>query len=420
MKIVKKNICVYLLLLYCSYRALIKCILFDLQPLVLILVCVFGILRFIKCRIYKEIDETFILLLGSFWIYIVLNGMFLFNADTFIKGLTQYILFMMPMFACWNLIDINSFDSYARFIIVVNIPNMLGGIYEGITGKYILSTSHVQYNLDGKIRTAAFTGDMIALPMILGMCVILCMYLRSKSKGKKYVILGLLDLISILLTQSRGPLVATIIGMVFFFILTSNNTSSSLFKSKKVLLRVISMCFVLMLLYFVIIKTSLLDSTPLAHFAWRMRTIFTWTNSENDHSNATRILIWMKWIDEFKARPLFGAGIGITGSDSLVTKGPTESAVLKRLVELGIVGTVLSFGMLSRIIVCSIKKIRDCTTSRTANRNVYISVFSCVILIFIEGMVLQVDEYFIATTYMWSFLSVVLSKSNRRSSKVYG
>ena len=405
-----KEIGIELLLFYCSYRALISFLLFDFQPIVLVVTSLFAIYNILFKRTLTSLNRTIVIFLLLNWVYIIVNGLLFFKKETFIKGITQYILFLLIIFISCNGLQITIIKRLLKYLVFINIPNALGSIFETITKRYILPNSHYQFNDDGMIRTAAFNGDMIALPIILGICVMICIYYFSRNKKLLYLSLSFLFFIAAVASQSRGPLVAIMVSLVITFIMYNNSKNKGSL-SPTVIGRILSICLLFLLFYILVVETNIFSNTPLAHFAQRIRTIFVWDNSNGDHSNASRILIWGFWIKQFTLHPLLGQGIGVTGSDLDVTKGATESAVLKRLVELGAIGTVINITMLVLIIVHSINTIKRADEK---NKMLYCTIFSFLIMMCIEGLVLQIDEYYTATTVVWLFTPILFSRNKEQ------
>lgn len=401
MTISKKMIGIYLFLFYCSYRALISELLFDINPIVIIILFLAGGFNSIIKKGYKSFDSRFLILLIIFWCYVFLNGLFFYNLNTLIKGITQYILFVMPLFLI-RLDKKKSIVGLFKYYVFLNIPNAVGSIIEYITGKYLLSTSHIQYVNEGVLRTAAFTGSMIELPLLLGISLIFCLYLYNECDKKKvYLVLGILNCIGMILTQSRGPIVAVLVSILTYYIL-----NGSVKKYDKKIIRRIGIVIILFLIaYIFIFELGVLNDTGLQPFVERAKTVLVWTNNEYDHSNATRMNIWRYWIEQIKFHPVFGIGIGVTGSDRTVTMGVTESAILKRLVELGIVGTVLSFSLYFRFFKLANKKI----FSNHFSKKEVLVVYSIFVMLVVEGLVLQIDEYFQATSVFWILAPLVLA-----------
>lgn len=214
----------------------------------------------------------------------------------------------------------------------------MGSIYESIVGKYILPNSHFQFLDDGNIRTAAFNGDMIALPVFLGISA--CYEFAHYLKDKKHIRLLMVAvfMIGLFVTHSRGPLVGTCLGLAIIYLLDSKRRARHKGINKKIIVRIFAIAALGALAFFVIVYSPILDNTPLAYFAARVRTIFVWDNSNGDHSNATRVYLWRYFWNMFLHNFMFGIGIGSTGTDLAVTIGSTESGLIKRLVELGFGG----------------------------------------------------------------------------------
>lgn len=404
---------VYLLVLVCSYWGLIHYLTMDITPIVVVLLALTSAISFLKFTPFKKYTKEVIWAVILNWSLVIVMGLSInFNYDTFEKGITQYILFPLVFISFCSIVQKVKFDKLFRFIIFINIPNLLGSFLEHSTGNYLLPTSHMQYIDGGVIRTAAFVGDMISLPLILGYCTIISVYLAISKRKIVYLVVAILYAASTFVSQSRGPFMATIIGVIIMFILMSNKKSTNAMFGKKTIFAIVIVALLLWLAYYIIVESTILDHTFLEDFAERIRTIFVWDNSNGDASNATRVEIWLNMYYLFLQNMWTGIGIGTTGSDRLVTIGATESAVFKRLVEIGIIGTASSVAMYIIMIRRALINIKNATSIK--DKEEFIVLFSIVFVVFIEGFVLQIDEYFPATAFMWIAMSRLCVKPQKR------
>ena len=402
---------IYFLLFICCYWGLIRDLTIDITPIVVVCLCLLTFLQFIKRVPFKIYPSSVMFFLMINWLCILLLGsIHNYNYDTFEKGITQYILFPLVFIVAAKRASCINYQNLFRFISFINIPNLLGSFYEHISGNYILSTSHIQYLQDGAIRTAAFVGDMISLPLILGFCTLIVLYKCITTKNPIYLFLSILYAAGTFISQSRGPFMAMVIGAIVMLILLSNKNSTKSILGRNSVIAIIFITLLLWYAYYLIVQTTILDNTVFAGFADRIRTIFIWDNSNGDASNATRVEIWINMFDMFLSNPWLGIGIGTTGSDRLVTIGATESALIKRLVELGLVGMTINLAMYFVMLRTALVNIRN--THDIKDKEIKIVLFSIVVVILIEGIVLQIDEYFPATTFMWIAMAYLCSRSN--------
>ena len=401
---------IYFILIICCYWGLIRDITMDITPIVLVFMCILTLFQFIKKIPFKTYPPSVMFFLMVNWFTILLLGT-IHNYDTFEKGITQYILFPLVFIVAAKRVSYINFQKLFRFIVIINIPNLLGSFYEHISGNYILTTSHIQYLQDGAIRTAAFVGDMISLPLILGFCTLVVLYMSITTKKPIYLFLSIIYAAGTFISQSRGPFMAMVIGAIVMLVLLSNKNSTKSIIGKNSIVALMFITLLLWAAYYLIVQTTFFDNTFFADFAERIRTIFIWDNSNGDASNATRVEIWLNMFDLFMTNPWVGIGIGTTGSDRLVTIGATESALIKRLVEIGVVGTVVNLSMYLIMLRTALLNIRD--TLSIEEKEIKIVLFSIVVVVLIEGIVLQIDEYFPATTFMWiAFAYLCTTKYN--------
>lgn len=401
---------IYILLFICCYWGLIRDFLMDLTPVIVVFLFLATVFQFIKRTPFKKYNISILLFIVINWGCILILGLtHNYTYATFEKGITQYILFPLVFIAVCEQASRVNYTHLFKYLAILNIPNLIGSFYEHISGNYILTTSHVQYLQDGAIRTAAFVGDMISLPLILGYCVLTLLYLGISTKNPIYYISSIAYAIGTFLSQSRGPFMAMLIGTIVMLILLSNKRSTKSIFGKKSIITTSLIVLLLWGAYYIIVQTTILDNTFLFDFAERIRTIFIWDNSNGDASNATRVEIWLNMFDLFLANPWYGIGIGTTGSDRLVTIGATESALIKRLVELGIVGMTINLVMYFVMLKTALFNIRK--TYNIKDKEIKIVLFSIVVVVLIEGIVLQIDEYFPATTFMWISMSYLCTKS---------
>lgn len=411
MKFKKSELYLLLLLLYCSFRATFEVFIPVIQTLILVLTLIIGSYKFLTR--YKYYSKTILGILIINYLYIIANGLFFWNLPTFEKGITHYIVFTLVLFLfadSWDKFEIDrDLNIFSKF----NIINACGSIYEAIRGEYILPTSHVQFNDDGRIRTAAFNGDMIALPIILGICALIELYLFIKDKKIHRLFLIFLYYIAILVTQSRGPLVGSVIGMVVFILFLNADKYKKRIWNRKLKKRIAFLICIAALLYIIVVKSNILDGTSLEHFAIRMQSIFIWDNSNGDHSNATRVNLWKYYFEMIKEHPVFGIGIGKTGTDLDVTIGSTESGLVKRFVELGFVGAFINLFFLA---VLEIKIVINLIRINGRKKMTALLSFCVSIIVLIEGIILQIDEYYTITTIYWLFVSLAIAKKPNRNS----
>ena len=128
-----------------------------------------------------------------------------------------------------------------------------------------------------------------------------------------------------------------------------------------------------------------------------------------------RIERWNFGLDLFKQSPIWGVGIATTGAKGLGTfsLGVTESGVIKKLAELGIVGTVLFYIQFIYIGKISLKNIVSEKTSLD-KRILILLLFSALITLFIEECIYQALEAEVVAFYLWMFVAFIFNVINSK------
>ena len=125
--------------------------------------------------------------------------------------------------------------------------------------------------------------------------------------------------------------------------------------------------------------------------------IFDWTG---DSANSARIDHWNWAIKYWKESPLFGHGACCTETRYSGYISVTESGFLKRLVELGLIGTVLQYLTMLIPLLKGINRYR-----RAEIGGASILFFSILLAFFVEDLILQRYTGMEYTIISWTILS---------------
>jgi O-antigen ligase len=145
---------------------------------------------------------------------------------------------------------------------------------------------------------------------------------------------------------------------------------------------------IILLVALLFLQSSFTTGNPtIDYFLWRTRNIINWTG---DAGNVGRVQLWNNALNKwFKKSPWFGIGPSKTGSWGSGSLGVTESGVLKRLCELGVVGVVIYYSMLANIIRKGILNFRQAIKDR---RSIYLCLFGIISMILINDITVQTTE----------------------------
>lgn len=397
------------LIFICCFGGFLACYSLNMTTTLMYLVFLFfGAIGLLKNSLKTLGPTTVILFIINFG-YIILSALLLARPDDLIPGVVQYIVCPMAFFAFLALNKNADLKNILRLIIFFALVNSFAGVFEFFSNRYIIPKIDA-YNLDGSVRICGFTGDFISYAMVLGFGVLASFYFYYINKEKKYLLISLFMFVVLFINRSRGPLVATLISLAIFITQKNKIDNRNKFTAKRLLFVFSAILFLVLAYYFVFVSDFLLDS-HIGFYIQRLRSIFIWSDMENDHTNATRIQIWIRSLEIFREHFWFGTGIGGTGIRN-VQVGVTESAILKRLVELGFIGSVINGLVYLKVYRLAIHNLSNLDNNDKTIAFVFLLMS---VMVVIESLVLQIDEYSFITTFFWMFLALLcnLKKKNR-------
>ena len=375
-------------------------------------VCLFYIY---KNRNKKDFIYKFVLINFMFFIYVIINGIINGNIKRLIYGGYQYILYGMIFYAMYIFIKKIDIKKFLNYIIIFNVMNSLICIYEYITRRNLIPSDYGQIAYDGVViyRGRAFFGSFLNAGVVLAMSVFLALFFvikfyREKNKKQAFVYLGiiLIYILGIFSTGSRGPLVSLVGGLLFLFV-TYSVLISERRKQNIIILSILIILGLVSLLIILNIDTSKIDNSALSFAIHRIQTIFDWTT---DPGNVMRIERWNFGLDLFKQSPLWGVGIATTGAKGLGTfsLGVTESGVIKKLAELGIVGSILFYAQFIYIGMISYKNIFS--KDNIFEKRIFILLLiSSIVALLIEECIYQALEAEVVAFYLWMFVAFIFN-----------
>lgn len=331
-------------------------------------------------------------------LFIIANGLYFENSERFQSAIFYYTIYPLLSVVLMNKTRLN-LTKICKFTIACTIPNILVGLYEFVFQRNLFSSSVLKIGIDGNIRPAGLAGSFISLPLVLGIGGIMCFYFYYENKRMVYLIGFILESVGIFFSMSRGPLVGYCIGLMILYILLAKEQSQ-----RKKVVAVSLIVLVLGVISAVVFSGVTFSNDFIDRILIRIRQIFVWDGSNGDASNVTRSNRWLYYLKLFLQKPIFGYGIGSTGSAianyQKITMGVTESSIIKRLIETGIVGTALFYGYLAVLAKKSF-------AMRKKSDTWFILFESIIVMFIIEHIVLQINEMLVPSILWWTFIGLL-------------
>lgn len=356
-----------------------------------------------------------------YFLYIIYIGFSLFRVKDFslsVYGIYEYIFFTLPFFSVVfllkkEILETNLANKLIELFSILTFFLVSLGLFEFKMGYPIaggVTHSFTEESLIN-IRAQVFSGSPLIFGTLMACYGLFFQYQTIKKGNNKYILFLLFSFIGILLSGSRGPLVAFILSATFQTV--SNIQIKKIWNkiSKKNKIYFFLIVFILLVCFYVLIKKYEGQSPILLK-------IISIVNWESDIGNTTRLVTWTAFFKEFLDNWLIGRGISTTGSVTLhhpLNIGPTESSVLKLLVELGIIGFLLYFGMIFYTLLRGFKRIQN---QQLKYRKEIILGLSLIILILTESSILQITEIFNATVILWASAGLVYTLTKQENQLV--
>lgn len=333
--------------------------------------------------------------------YFLVNGYIAEHPQRLTRGLYEYNFYLLFFPAClyWGRFLIRNFDDFLKTLSKLSVILSFFAIIEFFLGKTLLGGVFSGTNINGVLtfRTKVFARSFLAFGMEMSILGVICFFLFIKSTEKRYLLYLLLNIIAILTTSSRGPLVALIISIVILYLWKQPNRK----KIKSILKGTIVILFIFVSILFI---SKLTNNETVEYVLYRISSIFDW---KHDAGNVGRINRWNRVLSIWNENRMFGVGVSATGSWDLnhviIT---TESGVLKRLVELGLVGFGVYYMMIALVFIKEIKQQKLLEKNGKMNSK---AMLICVVCILIEDTILQVTEEVAIAFLFWMLISLAIN-----------
>ncbi len=364
-------------------------LLFELFSLAVIAFC--AILMFLNKEIVDFHRAKLYIIALIFSVYVVINAIIQDTPAQIGRAIYEYVFYILIFFAILYLLPKVNLRKCIKVVAFWGVLIACLSWYEFITKNYLLTNLDLDANAG--FRAIVFSRSFLSHGMILGFFALSCMDICYAEKKPLWFLMGIFCYLSILTTASRGPLVACGVALVLQFLLNtyiSSRRSAKRFWANMLLFAGIIAVFILMFSSF---QTG---NETVDNFLFRMRSIFNWTG---DAGNVGRLQFWENAIALFKTNILFGIGPSKTGSwgDGALTV--TESGILKRLCELGLIGFICYY----YFVICIIANgIRAYKKQNAIQKQPMVFWFSLATAVLINDITVQSTEEIMISFFMWT------------------
>ena len=350
---------------------------------------------------------TLVVLYISLSIYILISAFLQDSQNQIQRALYEYIFYMFIFWGTYYWGRHAKIEDWAIILLVIGIVVSCLSWLEYLTHHYLL-TNTIEYVNPTTFRTIVFSRTFLAHGMVITFFTLLAIYKYITEKKKLFLFLSIFFFLTIFTTGSRGPLVACLVGIyIMFFLYETTRYGFTLKKFIFLFLTIFGFIFVI----FILLSDFQVGNSIVDYFLNRFRSILNWST---DDGNTGRISIWNYYFKIFKENFWLGVGPSQTGSWNLSGKyGVTESGILKRLCELGIIGALLHYMLVFNIFFMGIKKLKN--YKNDLNLIFYLSLF---IAVFVDDITLQATEEIIVSYLMWFALAGIENSYNRKKFEV--
>ena len=416
------RIILYFMIFYVFDKNLIDLMTFGLSKTLYYAIVFIGA---ILCMIRLAANSKYRKIVVYFVVYvavIIVNGILYADAEHMSVGVIEYISYPLAFFALlyYFRAEKNYDKLFLRIVYWGGITSILA-VIEYLTKKSLLtqtaSSMYTYYNGLSSFRAVVFIGSPMMLGILLAVSLIVAVYYLNVYKKRKLYIIVILDLMGLMATGSRGPLLFCIVGIAVMYIyffkqkIVGKNTFL-----KIILLVMLAFLFVVIL----IINPEFSIGVPaIDTLISRFSSVF----NTKEYGNAERLTLWAYYLNKFSQKPIMGYGIATTSAliatNTYATYNNivTESGVIARLVETGLMGTLTYYCFMLTVLESSIQGSLK-TKYEGTYRNTAIFVIGVVVLILLEDIILQISLDLFCTFALWMILAFSLSMRMKSGKKV--
>ena len=402
------NVAFYISLLYLLMRPFINEYFTEYVKVVLVLDFVYcTIIAFTRKKVLKEIGGLELLLFFGVWIYVTISSLINGGIELFSYTLERYMFYSLPLFIIPVIRRKVDWNGILNFLCFFGIIDSLISIFEFVTRTQLFVIGERQFVQqqwgDNSLRTYGLSGNYFLLAEILCLCGLAALYQFIDKRKKHYLIVFLLISVGVFTTGSRGYYVSYFVGICVMLYL---NAKKQGMRSSTVIKGMI-FAIVVAALFFCVFETSCLTGIDFIDtILSRCRSIVDFSGNA---ANVTRYSIWLKSIQRWLGHFWLGSGAQCTDVRYSNYTSVTESGLLKRLVELGLVGTLLQYASMLVPIVNGVKRYKKAPTEFYP----FIFFISLIAALLVEDIVLQQYTSMEYTIFIWSAISFLLTTKRK-------
>ena len=395
----------FICLVYILLRPFLNTYVTEYVKYVFITVMLFYAIKGLSSkRVTKEIGFVELLLCTLVICYVMASSLFVGGIELAIYSLERYVFYLIPLLVVPVIRYKVNWFQVLKFLSWYGVADASVSIAEFIIHKQLVPIAGVTHSVvqqygDNSIRTFGLNGDYFLLAELLCLCgfASLCLYCTHKSKLD--LVKFLVILTGIFTTGSRGYYVSFFVGISVFFVLYNYDKGITL----SALLKVLMFLFgsVLLLIFVFMTDISLgIDSIDIV--LDRARSI---TDFASNKANVDRLQLWEYALDKWLLEPFWGNGASLTDERFSGFEKVTESGLLKRLVELGVVGTMIQYASMVVPLYKGCKRFK-CSIDKK-NNLLMIFFFSEITMLLVEDFVLQRYGEIEYSIVIWTALAFV-------------
>ncbi len=354
---INKELLLYITIIYYTSKLLWDSMVPFVFTIGTLIVCLWYTIKWISSISCKK-DLVLIAYMLLFSLYIIFDAIINDEKPQLYRAIYEYIFYALPFFLvlyCLPKVNLSNLTKKSVWLgIIISILSW----YEYLSRTHLLNvhkgrSTGILYGGDYAFRSACFSRSALSHGVILGFFAVMAFSRYLRSLKKKDLIITIFLFFSILTTSSRGPLVSATIALFVMYILYSIYVEHG---SVKKMISVSLIFVIVILCLFILFSDFQVGNPTIDYFLLRIRNIINWSS---DAGNVGRISRWQWSIELFKRNPILGIGPSKTGSWGEGSLGVTESGVLKRLCELGIVGFALHYLFICVVFISSFKRIKS-------------------------------------------------------------
>lgn len=314
-------------------------------------------------RVINTVGSTELALLIISTVYVVFNATISGGLELLSMSLSAYIIYVFPILLFPYIQKKINWDRLIHFLVFYGVVDSVISIVEFVTRHRLFPLAGLEGDIDlvtsagaHIVRTYGLQGSFFIIGDVLCLCGFSAWYIYRNNKSIWGLVSWLIITVGVFSTGSRGYYVAYFFGMLVMLLAESKIKHVESGVTVKKMLLILFIILAVILGYYIVFFSTITFGIPaIDTIIVRVRMIGDWTG---DSANLNRMRIWTWAYDYWMESFLTGHGacstqVGYSGYISV-----TESGVLKRLVELGAIGTTLVYAALFYPLFKGLKKIK--------------------------------------------------------------